>query len=110
MPDAKVYVVETDPEIHVVETNLHTVIVELGVTGPQGPKGDPGLSLLEISYVHTQSIASDTWTINHNLDFYPGITVVDSAGNVVEGSYTYQSPNTIVASFSGAFSGKAYLS
>jgi hypothetical protein len=99
-----------DARVYVVELESHAVVVEVGSSGPQGPKGDPGLSLIEISYVHTQSVPSDTWTIDHNLNFYPGITVVDSSGNVVEGSYTYQTQNTIIASFSGAFSGKAYLS
>lgn len=107
MADARVYIVENDVSVNINETS---VIVELGNSGPQGPKGDPGLSLIEISYVHTQSVPSDTWTIDHNLNFYPGITVVDSSGNVVEGSYTYQTQNTIITSFSGAFSGKAYLS
>lgn len=101
MPDARVYVVELESQ---------TVIVELGTTGPQGPKGDPGLVLVDISYTHNQNMPSNTWTINHNLGFYPGITVVDSSGNVVEGSYTYQDANTIIINFSGAFSGKAYLS
>lgn len=107
MPDAKVYVVENNVSVNVTET---PVIVELGASGPQGPKGDPGLVLVDISYTHNQNVPSNTWTINHNLGFYPGITVVDSSGNVVEGSYTYQDMNTIIASFSGAFSGKAYLS
>lgn len=107
MPDAKVYVVENNVSVNITET---PVIVELGTTGPQGPKGDPGLVLVDIFYTHNQNTPSSTWTINHNLGFYPGITVVDSSGNVVEGSYTYQDANTIIISFSGAFSGKAYLS
>jgi hypothetical protein len=40
----------------------------------------------------------------------PNITVVDSGGTVVEGSYNYPNENTVVLSFNGAFSGKAYLS
>lgn len=102
MPDARIYVVETDSQ---------AIVVELGTSGPQGPKGEDGLGTVDtISYIHTQAVASDTWTINHNLIFYPNITVVDSSGNVVEGSYTYLDETTIIASFSGAFSGKAYLS
>lgn len=79
--------------------------------GEQGPQGIPGeVQVEDLSHVHTQSVASNTWTITHGLQFIPSITVVDSAGTVVEGSYNYPDANTVVASFSGAFSGKAYLS
>jgi len=79
--------------------------------GEQGPQGTPGeVQFSDLSYVHTQSIPSTTWTINHGLQFVPNITVVDSAGTVVEGSYDYPNANTVVLSFSGSFSGKAYLS
>jgi hypothetical protein len=40
----------------------------------------------------------------------PNITVVDTAGTVVEGSYNYPNSNTVVLTFIGAFSGRAYLS
>lgn len=62
------------------------------------------------TYVHTQGTASSTWTINHNLDYYPSIEVVDSAGTVVIGNYTYANVNTIIATFASPFAGKAYLS
>jgi hypothetical protein len=79
--------------------------------GEQGPQGIPGeVQFVDLSYVHTQSIASDTWTITHGLQFIPNITVVDSGGTVVEGSYNYPDANTAVLSFSHPFSGKAYLS
>jgi hypothetical protein len=62
------------------------------------------------TYVHTQGVASTTWTINHNLEYYPSIEVVDSAGTVVIGNYTYVNVNTIIATFTSPFAGKAYLS
>jgi len=64
----------------------------------------------ELGYVHNQPSPALTWTISHGLGFTPNITVVDSAGTVVEGSYDYPNSNTVVATFSSAFSGKAYLS
>lgn len=64
----------------------------------------------DIAYAHTQGTASATWTILHNLDFYPNVTVVDSAGTIVEGEITYTNRNQVVLTFSAAFSGKAYLS
>jgi hypothetical protein len=111
MADVTVEIVES---IASIETTDDKVTVDLGTSGPQGPKGDKGdngeVLYEDLSYVHTQSIASNTWTITHGLQFIPSITVVDSAGTVVEGSYNYPDANTVVASFSGAFSGKAYLS
>lgn len=64
----------------------------------------------DIAYAHTQGTASATWTILHNLDFYPNVTVVDSAGTIVEGEITYTNRNQIVLTFAASFSGKAYLS
>jgi hypothetical protein len=60
-------------------------------------------------YIHRQNVASDTWTITHNLQGYPAVTVVDSADTVGLGMLSYTSENELVMSFSAAFSGKAYL-
>jgi len=61
------------------------------------------------SYQFVQSIAASTWVINHNLQKFPSITVVDSSGNVVVGFETYNSDNQITITFSAPFSGSAYL-
>ena len=58
---------------------------------------------------HVQNVSSDTWTINHNLNKYPSVTVQDSAGSIVVGEITYDNKNTITLTFSGAFSGEAHL-
>ena len=63
-----------------------------------------------VSYIHTQGVASATWIINHNLGFYPNLTVQDSAGTIYEGEITYTNSNSLTVTFSSAFSGKAYLS
>jgi len=64
----------------------------------------------ELGYMHIQEVASATWSITHGLGFVPNITVVDTAGTVVEGSYNYPNSSTVVLTFIGAFSGRAYLS
>ena len=51
------------------------------------------LSWTNRTYTHTQSSASDTWTITHNSNRYPSITVVDSAETVVIGTVVYNSAN-----------------
>lgn len=61
------------------------------------------------SFVFTQLTPQDTWTINHNLLKFPSVTVVDSTNAVVVGEAAYVNENTLVLSFNGAFSGKAYL-
>lgn len=61
------------------------------------------------TYTHIQAQASDTWTIEHNLHKMPSVTVVDSAGHVVVGELQYISQDKLIVSFSGIFSGKAYL-
>lgn len=61
------------------------------------------------TFVFTQLTPQDTWTINHNLLKFPSVTVVDSTNAVVVGEAAYVNENTLVLSFNGAFSGKAYL-
>lgn len=60
-------------------------------------------------YVHDQFNPSDIWVITHNLNKNPSITVVNSAGDEVEGAVTINSLNQVTITFCGAFSGKAYL-
>lgn len=86
-----------------------------GPPGPSGPegspgeKGDPGAEIV-FRFVHQQVLPEAIWTIPHNLDGYPTLNVVDTAGSLVEGDVTYVDSNTITVSFSGAFAGFAYLS
>lgn len=69
-----------------------------------------GINQPTVAYHHTQSIASANWVINHNLGWYPNLTVQDSSGSVVEGEIAYNNSNTLTVTFTGAFSGDAYLS
>lgn len=62
------------------------------------------------SYTHIQVVAASTWTINHNLGYYPAVSIVDSGENLVMGDVTYISSNTLSVSFNASFGGKAYLS
>lgn len=61
-------------------------------------------------YVHTQASAATTWSITHNLKFYPNVSIVDSALSHVMGEVTYINENSLTVSFTSAFSGKAFLS
>ena len=98
-------------DVKVLVDGLDTKIVlgDSGPQGPQGPQGIPGLTQV-LGYVFNQTSPLSQWTIVHGLYFVPNITVVDSAGSVVEGDYSYPDENTVIATFAGAFAGKAYLS
>ena len=68
----------------------------------------------DITFTHNQSSVSNTWTITHNLNRFPSVTVVDSADTIVHGTVVYNSANQLTITFfqggsALAFSGKAYL-
>jgi hypothetical protein len=75
--------------------------------GPQGPAG--AFTPSDIAYTHTQAVSSAVWTINHNLGFNPVAVVLDSGGTQCEGSVTYPTVNQMVITFTGAFTGVAYI-
>lgn len=72
------------------------------------PIGDtiPGSST---GYVHFQLAASNTWVIDHPLDKFPSVSVVDSAGTAWHGEVRYVSRGQIILTFSAGFSGRAFL-
>ena len=84
----------------------------IGTQGTQGTQGIQGVQGLnrEIAYRHNQGVASSTWTIAHNLNFYPNVTTMDSTGAICEGEIVYTNPNNLTITFLAAFSGVAYLS
>ena len=61
------------------------------------------------TYLHIQDVASNEWNINHNLNKYPSVTVIDSANNEVVGDVEYIDNNNLIIKFEGSFSGKATL-
>ena len=61
------------------------------------------------TYAYDQAIAATVWTINHNLNKHPSITVVDSAGTTVDFKATYINSNTCQLEFNAPFKGTAYL-
>lgn len=59
--------------------------------------------------VFTQSTASDTWTINHNLGRFPLVTTLNDSGVVIVGDVTHVDVNNVTITFSEPLSGTAYL-
>lgn len=87
---------ENKPKINNVTLEGNKTSSELGLTGDK-------------HFTYIKSTPDSVWEITHNLDKYPSVTIVDSAGSVVMGDITYTSKSALTVTFSAAFSGKAYL-
>ena len=75
-----------------------------------GNKTSDDLGLVaDKTYLHHQTVASDTWVIVHNLNKYPSVAVIDSAGNEVIGEVNYDDKNQVTLKFEGGFKGVATL-
>lgn len=70
--------------------------------GPQGPAGSG-------AYIHTQSAASTTWTINHNMGFRPSVELLDSGSQEIDGEVSHPSVNQTVVTLNPASAGLARL-
>jgi hypothetical protein len=63
-----------------------------------------------VSFTHEQGISASEWEIEHNLGFYPAVTVFLSSGDTVEGLINHTTNNSLTITFSAAITGTAYLS
>ena len=87
-------------------TNALTVkdsSVNVSVTGVIASTGG------DKNYVHDQSSASATWSVTHNLNKRPAVSVVDSAGTQVICDIQYVSDNEVTLNFDDSTAGKAYF-
>jgi len=62
-----------------------------------------------LAYVHDQQVAATTWNITHNLNKYPAVLIVDTAGDEVIGQVHFNNSNSLTITFTSAFSGKAFI-
>jgi hypothetical protein len=108
-------IVEAEPTALLVENSITTVVAEVQTTpietiGIQGPAGIDGINGTgDKNYVHSQSVPSTIWNVNHALLKFPSVTVVDSAGTTVIGEVQLIDINNVRLIFSASFSGKAYF-
>ena len=82
--------------------------VSVGQRGPQGEPGEPGTSA-DSGFFHAQASPLAVWEITHNLQRYPSVVVIDSAGSAMEGEIIYLDPDTIKLIFAAPFAGAAQL-
>jgi hypothetical protein len=62
-----------------------------------------------VRHTHIQTAISNEWTINHNLNFYPNVTVLDNSSRILETDLVYLNANTVKIVMNSASSGTAYL-
>jgi hypothetical protein len=70
---------------------------------PQGGTGG------DANFLFTQTVASATWQVQHNLGKCPSVTIADSSGHQVVGDVVHNSVNDLTVFFSAPFAGSAYL-
>lgn len=87
---------------------MANVLDNKGVVSVNGRRGRVEVTE-DRNVLYTQTIASDTWTIDHNMGKFPSITVIDSGGNKVIGEEEHVDNNQVILKFNGAFTGKATL-
>jgi hypothetical protein len=109
----KIVIATNEPGIFIEP--LVKIDLKAGVTCPATPTNVCTVLDLENILIDTKTytkcfeVASNLWTITHNLGSYPSVTVVDSGNTVVIGEVDYTNANILTITFSAAFSGCAFL-
>jgi hypothetical protein len=95
------------------QTGNVEVTASLSATGtPDNTKflrGDNVWARANETYIFAQASASATWTVQHNLDKFPSVTMVLSTGQKGYGDIVYIDENNLTITFASAESGKAYM-
>tara|TARA_R110000803_G_scaffold175219_1_gene237756 strand:+ start:780 stop:1499 length:720 start_codon:yes stop_codon:yes gene_type:complete len=63
----------------------------------------------DLTFVFSQGVPAVQWAVQHNLDKFPSVSVVNNNNIVINGEVTYIDTNNVQLDFSAAFAGKAYL-
>lgn len=91
----------TDSSSNTVVAVPVTSTVTATTAGPQGPAG--------AGYLHQQTSASTTWTVNHNLGFRPAVELFDSGSQEIEGDVAHPSINQAIITVNPSTAGSARL-
>ena len=64
-----------------------------------------------VRYEHVQTEVSNSWLIQHNLNFYPNVTILDndSPPRIIEADIRYVDANSVRINMNVSMSGTAYL-
>ena len=91
--------------VNATSTNYNDLANKPKINGVEliGNKTNTDLNIInDKNYVHTQEV-------NHGLNKYCSVVVVDSGDNVVVGDVVYIDTNNVRLTFAAPFSGKAYF-
>ncbi len=61
------------------------------------------------SYTHVQSTPSTSWSVSHNLNKKPSVTIYDADNNEIEAEIEYITDNSLSINFNQSKSGFAYI-
>jgi hypothetical protein len=105
-----------EPDKHYDTNNQVTLVFGSPTTGTAylnpGNPGDgstPGGGGSVSSYVHIQSVTALTWSVVHDLNRYPSVTISDLFDDVVIADVRYISLNELQITFTAPSAGRAYL-
>ena len=108
-------ILEVPAVIEILEVAIQGLPGAVGETGPPGLPGQPGQPGPtgsgggDLNGSYTQGVPSSAWVISHSLGKYPSVTVIDSAGTLIEGDVSYPDGNTVLIQFASSFAGQAIL-
>lgn len=71
-----------------------------------GPPGQPGPTA---RYIHSQTSAQAQWIINHNLGYFPDVSVLSTGGMEVVAEIVHTSVNQVIVLFAVPYTGSAVL-
>lgn len=92
----------------VAKSDIVAAINELAAR-PVGCSGGSGSNGGSVAYRHQQSAPATVWTINHNLGFWPSVSIVDTGGFEIEADVRHMSVNQVVVVFAIPLAGVARL-
>lgn len=99
-------------KVDVLEQVVTVIEVSKVEQGPPGPPGKDGTGSGGAAqrYEHVQSIAADTWTVNHNLGVRPHITIQSVGGVLMLAEVIHTSANQALVYFDQPQAGLATCS
>lgn len=95
---------DTEAEVTNVGTESVAIFDFVIPKGDKGDQGEPGADG-DKNYT-TTFMPTDTLLVTHNLNKYPAVDVINSAGDEVVGNVNYLTTNSLIVSFSSAFGGR----
>jgi hypothetical protein len=104
------------PDLAVQVSNVETTAMVQSVNGKTGHVtiDYPDINanpVNHVRYVHTQTEVSNDWTINHNLGFFPNVTILDNdtPPRIIEADIRYLNTSSVRIIMNTSMSGTAYL-